>query len=93
LRRRGLLGTIHRAALAVGTQAKEHPNGMGLVGEDQIIPVGRQAMRVSARLIADYKKTNNPVVIAERVWIERRGDAFFLHVGPTIVLERPPISE
>jgi hypothetical protein len=64
---------------------KEQANRIRRAGAGLTIPVGKQSMRVSARLIADYKKTSNPVVVAERVWIERRGDAFFLHVGPQTV--------
>jgi hypothetical protein len=58
----------------------------------QTIPIGRQRMTGAGELITAYRRMKFPVLISERVWIERKADDLVVHVGrPTAqeVAERP----
>ena len=51
------------------------------------IPVGTHSLPVSASFVADYEQAIDPIVMAERVWIDRKGEDLILHVGRHFVVE------
>jgi hypothetical protein len=52
-----------------------------------VIPVGNHTLPVSAAFVASYERAIHPLVMAQRVWIERRGGDLILHVGRCFVAE------
>jgi hypothetical protein len=52
------------------------------------IPVGDQFLPVSTDFLQQYEQTANAVIIAERVWVERKGQSLLLHLGPLTVVGR-----
>ncbi len=54
----------------------------------QAIPIGRQRMTAVGNLVAAYRRIESPVLISERVWIERRADDLMVHLGRPTVQER-----
>ena len=52
-----------------------------------VVPVGRQSLAVSASFAAAYEKSDDPVVVAERVWFGRVGDRLLVHVGRRVVVD------
>jgi thiamine monophosphate synthase len=48
---------------------------------EQTIPIGRQRMTGVRALVAAYRQMESPVLISERVWIERRADNLAVHLG------------
>ena len=45
------------------------------------IPIGQQRMTGVGALVTAYRRMKSPVLISERVWIERKGDGLAVHMG------------
>jgi hypothetical protein len=58
-------------------------------GRNQPIPVGTHRLPVSPAFVKRYNEAVAPLIIAERVWIERRGLALLLHLGRCAVIDDP----
>ena len=52
-----------------------------------VVPVGRQSLPVSASFAAAYEGSEDPVIVAERVWFGRVGDRLLVHVGRRVVVD------